>query len=94
MRLHVQNGSFILSLCGGDTHVVGRAVFSVQRFGDKHLSEHRVYIEDLVGWLICSHPGDAVPDRDVLILVGTNLQHKEQHTLSLTLQYFYVCISL
>lgn len=44
------------------THVVRRAVFPIKRFGDEHLSEHRVDIEHLIGWLISSYPSDAVPD--------------------------------
>lgn len=44
-------------------------MFPVEGFGDKHLPEHGVDVEDLIGWLIRSHPGDAVSDRDVLVLV-------------------------
>ncbi len=51
------------------THMVGRAMFSIQRFGDEHLSKHGVDTEHLIGRLIRSHPGDAVSDRDVLVLV-------------------------
>lgn len=52
-----------------ETHMVRRATFSIKRFGDEHLSKHGVYIEHFIGWLICSHPSDAVSDRDVLVLV-------------------------
>ena len=60
------------------THMVRRAMFSIKRFGDEHLSEHRVDIKHLIWWLICSHPSDAVPDGNVLVLVGTNLRHNRQ----------------
>lgn len=52
-----------------ETHMIRRAMFSIKRFGDKHLSKHGVDTEHLIGWLICSHPSDAVSDRDVLVLV-------------------------
>lgn len=51
------------------THVVRRTMLPVERFGNKHLPEHRVDVKNLVGRLISSHPGDAVSDRDVLVLV-------------------------
>lgn len=51
------------------THVVRRTMLPVERFGDKHLPEHRVDVKNLVGWLISSHPSDAVSDGDVLVLV-------------------------
>lgn len=56
------------------THVVRRTVFPVERFGDEHLPEHGVDVENLVGGLICSHPGDAVSDGDVLVLVRADLE--------------------
>lgn len=56
------------------THVVRRPVFPVERFGDEHLPEHGVDVENLVGGLICSHPGDAVSDGDVLVLVRADLE--------------------
>lgn len=65
-------------LCERGTHVVRRAVFPIKRFGDEHLSEHGVDIEHLIGWLIGSHPSDAVPDWDVLILVRANLHDSKQ----------------
>lgn len=49
--------------------MVRRTMLPVERFGDKHLPEHRVDVKDFVGRLIGSHPGDAVSDRDVLVLV-------------------------
>ena len=61
-----------------DTHMVRRAMFSIQRFGDEHLPDHGVDAEHLVGRLIRSHPGDAVPDGDVLVLVGANLHHRKE----------------
>lgn len=73
----------ITILCEEDTHVIWRAMFSIKRFGDKHLSKHRVDTEYFIWWLICSHPSDAVPDWDVLVLVGTNLHpNKEKGMLS------------
>jgi len=60
-----------------DTHMVRRAMFSIERFGDEHLPDHGVDVEHLVGRLIRSHPGDAVSDRDVLVLVGANLHHNK-----------------
>lgn len=57
--------------------MVRRTMFPVERFGDKHLPEDGVDVENLVGRLICSHPGDAISDRDVLVLVRSNLQDKE-----------------
>lgn len=45
-----------------ETHMVRGAMFSIKRLGDKHLPNHGVDIEDLIGRLICSHPGDAVSD--------------------------------
>lgn len=51
------------------THMVGRSMLPVERFGDKHLPEHRVDVKNLVGRLIGSHPSDAVSDGDVLVLV-------------------------
>lgn len=59
------------------THVVRGPVFPVERFGDEHLPEHGVDVENLVGGLICSHPGDAVSDGDVLVLVGADLEKRE-----------------
>lgn len=37
-------------------------MLTIQRLGDKHLSDHRVDAEHLIGWLVRSHPSDAVPD--------------------------------
>lgn len=56
------------------THMVRRTMFPVQRFGDEHLPEDGVDVENLVGRLIRPHPGDAVSDRDVLVLVRADLQ--------------------
>lgn len=53
-------------------------MFTIQRFGDKHLSKHWVDTEYLVRWLVCSHTSNAVSDWDVLVLVWTNLNHKER----------------
>ena len=61
-----------------DTHMVRGAMFPIKWFGDKHLSQHRVDIEHLIGRLVCSDPGDAVPYGDVLVLVGTDL-HQNKH---------------
>lgn len=49
--------------------MVRRPMLPVERFGDKHLPQHGVDVKNLVGRLIGSHPGDAVSDRDVLVLV-------------------------
>lgn len=72
------------------THMIRRSMLTIQRLGDKHLSNHWVDAEHLIGWLIRSNPSDAVPDWDVLILVWTNLNHKHkrpqrpsQHAISL-----------
>lgn len=46
----------------GLTHVVRRAMLSIKRFGDEHLPKHRVDAKHLIGWLIRSHPSDAVSD--------------------------------
>lgn len=46
----------------------------VQGFGDEHLPEDGVDVEHLVGRLVRSHPGDAVADGDVLVLVRADLQ--------------------
>lgn len=51
------------------THVVRRTMFPVEGFSDEHLPKHGVNVEDLIGWLICSHPSDAISDGDVLVLV-------------------------
>lgn len=56
--------------------MVRRTMFPVEGFGDEHLPEDGVDVEHLVGRLICSHPGDAVSDRDVLVLVRADLQDK------------------
>lgn len=74
-------------------------MFPIKRFGDEHLSKHRVDIEHLIGWLICSHPSDAVPDWDVLVLVWTNLHdNKQRGTINqLVNQVLYkslYCVSL
>lgn len=61
-----------------DTHMVRGAMFPIKWFGDKHLSQHRVDIEHLIGRLVCSNPSDAVPDWDVLVLVRTDL-HQNKH---------------
>lgn len=61
-----------------ETHVVGGAVLPIQRLGDEHLAEHRVDIEHLVGRLISADARDAVADRDVLILVGADLNGSKQ----------------
>lgn len=52
-----------------ETHMVRRAMFSIERFSDEHLSKHGVDTEHLIGRLIGSHPSDAVSDGDVLVLV-------------------------
>lgn len=51
-------------------------MFSIERFGDEHLSEDGVDVEHFVGRLVGPHPGDAVPDGDVLVLVGADLDNK------------------
>lgn len=53
-------------------------MFPVEGFGDEHLPEHRVDVEDLVGRLIRSHPGDAVSDRYVLVLVRADLNRRRR----------------
>lgn len=60
------------------THMVRRTMLPVERFGDEHLPEDGVDVENLVGRLIRSHPGDAVSDRDVLVLVRADLQDKRE----------------
>lgn len=60
------------------THVVRRTMFPVERLGDEHLPEDGVDVENLVGGLICSHPGDAVSDRDVLVLVRADLRDRRE----------------
>lgn len=65
------------------THMIRRSMFSIQRFGDKHLSERRVDAEHLIGWLICSHPSNAVSDWNVLVLVGTNLHDKQKENVNI-----------
>lgn len=49
----------------------------IQRLGDKHLPEHGVDIEHLVGRLIGADACDAVADRDVLILVRADLNKRQ-----------------
>lgn len=56
--------------------MVRGTMFPVERFGDEHLPEDGVDVENLVGRLICPHPGDAVSDRDVLVLVRADLQDR------------------
>ena len=61
--------------------MVGGAHLPVQGLGDKHLARHRVDAEHLIGGLVRPHPGDAVPDGDVPVLVRADL-----HTQSTTQQ--------
>jgi len=53
--------------------MVGSSFLSVHRAGHIHPPRHRVNAEDFHWWLVGSHSGDAVPDMDLFVLIGTNL---------------------
>lgn len=58
--------------------MVRSSVFSVERFGDGHFPGNRVDDVDVAGRLVSARSRYAVPDLDLLVLVGSDLWRKAQ----------------
>ena len=54
--------------------MVGGSLLPVHGPSDIHASRHGVDAEDLHGGLVGTHPRDAVPDGDVVVFVGPDLE--------------------
>lgn len=65
-----QDAFFLLA---SRAYMVGSSFFSVHRASHIHPARHRVNAEDFHRRLVGSHSSDAVPDMDLFVLIGTNL---------------------
>lgn len=66
--------------------MVGGPLLPVHGPSDIHAARHGVDAEDLRGWLVGAHARDAVPDGDVVVFVGPDLEEERGRGRSVAME--------
>lgn len=61
-----------------DTHVIGGSLLAVHGPSDVHPAGHGIDAEDLHGGLVGTHARDAIPDGNVVVFVGPDLEGRRR----------------